>query len=297
VEIKNKIMFNNLQVGTTIRFYLEFNDTYTVGVIQSIQESGYKVSVNGIGVSTVFVPFEDVLKVIDKNYKFEPVEEVEPIIEQEPIVEEVVEVKKSPFFGFFDDGGIAELEMENMPNEVTIYIPLFDADGTPASDEEIELRVSQVEEFMIAIFGEFHFKNVSGSYIDNEGRLVMQKHIEISTYITDGELNMYKRHLIHQLSLWTAEWNQESIIMEYEDKVFHIFPLENMMKKGGELWIQEATKNMKKKGSVGAFTKQAKREGLTPIEFAKKVLAKPQGYTLKTRRRANFVKNVNPEKF
>jgi hypothetical protein len=85
--------------------------------------------------------------------------------------------------------------------------------------------------------------------------------------------------------------------MEYEDKIFHIFPLENMMKKGGELWIQEATKNMKKKGSVGAFTKQAKREGLTPIEFAKKVLAKPQGYTLKTRRRANFVKNVNPEKF
>ena len=291
-------MFNDLQVGTTIRFYLEFNDTYTVGVIQSIQESGYKVSVNGIGVSTVFVPFEDIVKVIDKNYKFEPIEEVEPIIEEEePIVEEVIEVKKSPFFGFFDDGGVAELTMDNMPNELTIYIPLFDEDGTPASDEEVELRVSQVEEFMTLFFGEFHFKSVSGSYIDNEGKLVMQKHIQISTYVTDEQLNMYKRHLMNDISMWAVQWNQESILMEYEDKIFHIYPLENMMKKGGELWIQEATKNMKKKGSIGAFTKQAKREGLTPIEFAKKVLKKPQGYTIKTRRRANFVKNVNPEKF
>lgn len=296
-------MFNDLQVGTTIRFYLEFNDTYTVGVIQSVQESGYKVSVNGIGVSTVFVPFEDVIKTIDKNYKFEPVEEVEPIIEQEeiieeePIVEEVVKVKKSPFFGFFDDGGVAELTMANMPNELTIYIPLYDNDGTPASDEEVELRVSQVEEFMTLFFGEFHFKSVSGSYIDNEGKLVMQKHIQISTYITDEQLNMYKRHLMTDIAMWAVQWNQDSILMEYEDKIYHIYPLENMMKKGGELWIQEATKNMKKNGSVGAFTKQAKREGLTPIEFAKKVLAKPQGYTIKTRRRANFVKNVNPEKF
>jgi hypothetical protein len=61
-------MFNDLQVGTTIRFYLEFNDTYTVGVIQNVEESGYKVSVNGIGVSTVFVPFQDILEIIDKNY-------------------------------------------------------------------------------------------------------------------------------------------------------------------------------------------------------------------------------------
>ena len=54
---------------------------------------------------------------------------------------------------------------------------------------------------------------------------------------------------------------------------------------------------MKKKGTIGAFTKQAKREGLTPIAFAKKVLKNLKGYTLKTRRRANFVRNVNPDKF
>jgi hypothetical protein len=70
-----------------------------------------------------------------------------------------------------------------------------------------------------------------------------------------------------------------------------------MMKKGGELWIQDAVKQMSKKGSIGAFTTQAKREGLKPIDFAKKIFKNPKGYTLKTRRRAQFVKNVNPDKF
>jgi hypothetical protein len=79
--------------------------------------------------------------------------------------------------------------------------------------------------------------------------------------------------------------------------MFFVLGLNDMMKQGGELWIQDAVGQMKKKGTIGAFTKQAKREGLTPIEFAKKVIKNPKGYTLKTRRRASFVKNVNPDKF
>jgi hypothetical protein len=305
-------MFDNLEVGTTIRFYLDYIDAYTVGVIESIEEGRYKVTMNGIGLKTVYVPFSDVIEVVDKNYIFKPVieeeiiekiieEEIivieEPIIE-EPIIEEpIVENKKSYFFGMFDDGGVAEMVMDNLPNELTIYVPMFDTNGTPTSDVEIENRVVEVEAFMQRHFGEFKVKNVSSSYIDNEGNLIMKKHIQISSYPNDEEFNHYKRHLIQQVSMWVKEWMQDVIMVEYEDIIYYIYPLDNMMKKGGELWIQEATKDMKKSGSVGAFTKQAKKEGLTPIEFAKKVLAKPQGYTIKTRRRANFVKNTNPDKF
>jgi len=70
-----------------------------------------------------------------------------------------------------------------------------------------------------------------------------------------------------------------------------------LMKKGGELWIQEAVKEMKEKGTEGAFTNQAKREGMDTISFAKKVINNPDKYTDKTYRRAMFVKNTNPEKF
>jgi hypothetical protein len=68
-------------------------------------------------------------------------------------------------------------------------------------------------------------------------------------------------------------------------------------KRGGELWIQDAVDRMKKKGTVGAFTKQAKTHKMNPVRFAKVVLNNPKKYTQKTRRRAQFVKNTNPEKF
>ena len=70
--------------------------------------------------------------------------------------------------------------------------------------------------------------------------------------------------------------------------------------KGGKTddnWIQDVTEDMEKDGTEGAFTKQAKRHKMTPIQFAKKVLKNPKKFSLKTRQRAQFVKNVNPEKF
>ena len=73
-----------------------------------------------------------------------------------------------------------------------------------------------------------------------------------------------------------------------------------MYAKGGKTddnWIQDVTEEMEKDGTEGAFTKQAKRHKMTPIQFAKKVLKNPKKFSLKTRRRAQFVKNVNPEKF
>jgi hypothetical protein len=66
-------------------------------------------------------------------------------------------------------------------------------------------------------------------------------------------------------------------------------------KKGG--WIQEATKEMEEDGTEGAFTKQAKRAGMSTLAFAKKVLKNPKKFTETTRKRAVFMKNTNPEKF
>ena len=67
------------------------------------------------------------------------------------------------------------------------------------------------------------------------------------------------------------------------------------LSKGG--FIQDAVKDMKKKGTVGAFTAQARKRGLKPVEFAKEVLRSPDEFSETTRKRAQFVKNANPELF
>jgi len=69
----------------------------------------------------------------------------------------------------------------------------------------------------------------------------------------------------------------------------------NIFSDGG--FIQEAVKEMKEKGTTGSFTKQAKNAGMTTTAFAKKVLKNPKKFTEKTRKRAIFMKNTNPDKF
>ena len=69
------------------------------------------------------------------------------------------------------------------------------------------------------------------------------------------------------------------------------------MAKKKDNWMQSVEKGMDEKGTVGAFTKQAKRAKMTPVDFAKHVLANPSKFRMKTRQRAQFVKNANPELF
>ncbi len=55
-----------------------------------------------------------------------------------------------------------------------------------------------------------------------------------------------------------------------------------------EKWIQEAMTHIKK----GALTKTAKAHGETPLEFAKEVLEHPEKHTATTRKRAQFLVNI-----
>lgn len=55
-----------------------------------------------------------------------------------------------------------------------------------------------------------------------------------------------------------------------------------------EKWVQEAVSHMKK----GALTKTASREHMKPLPFAKKVVAHPEEYSETTRKRAQFLVNI-----
>jgi hypothetical protein len=304
---------NNLKQGTLVKFK-SWDGYFNAGVIEGFDNGRYKIQLNNSRVSMLYIQPSDIVSVVEKdaNLNFTETDQrnliEEPVkLEEGDIVEEVVAIekpkveiehKKDSFYGMFANGGYALDEpLSGLPNELTIYIPLFDAGEKPVSDEEIEAREFDVKDFLTYYFGDYLVKNIASSYVDDKGELIMQRHIQISSYCTDREFNDFKHILFNQVSVWAGLWNQDSVVLEYEDKTYRIMPTEDMMKKGGELWIQDAISKMEKKGTINLFTKQAKREGLTPIEFAKKVLSKPKGYTLKTRRRAMFVKNTNPEKF
>jgi hypothetical protein len=60
-------------------------------------------------------------------------------------------------------------------------------------------------------------------------------------------------------------------------------------RKTAKKWIQKVVAHMKK----DAFTKDALRHGETPLQYASDVLKHPKKHTLKTRRRAQFLKNIS----
>jgi len=57
-------------------------------------------------------------------------------------------------------------------------------------------------------------------------------------------------------------------------------------------WIQKATARMKKKGTVGSFSRAAKKAGMSTSAFATKVLAKGSRYSTAMKKKANFARNV-----
>jgi hypothetical protein len=56
----------------------------------------------------------------------------------------------------------------------------------------------------------------------------------------------------------------------------------------GRRWIKKVVEHMKK----GSFTRQALSHHMLPGKFASEVVKHPKKYTLKTRRRAQFLKNI-----
>jgi hypothetical protein len=69
----------------------------------------------------------------------------------------------------------------------------------------------------------------------------------------------------------------------------HPLQIQNAGRRRSKNWIKKAVAKMNK----GAFTKQAMRVGETPMAYEMEVLAHPEKHRLKTRRRAQFMKNIS----
>jgi ABC-type uncharacterized transport system substrate-binding protein len=57
-------------------------------------------------------------------------------------------------------------------------------------------------------------------------------------------------------------------------------------------WIQKAKTKMVKKGTVGAFSRKAKKAGMSTASYARKVTKKGSRASSATKKQANFAKNV-----
>jgi hypothetical protein len=58
-------------------------------------------------------------------------------------------------------------------------------------------------------------------------------------------------------------------------------------------WIQKVNRGMEKRGTKGAFRRQAQRRGLTTNRFMENILKDPQRYSKLERQRAHLAKTFS----
>jgi hypothetical protein len=201
----------------------------------------------------------------------------------------------------FEDGGEVQLpnqdKMFHLPLETVVYVPSTQDVDKVISVDEMEKRVQEVKTYLAKLFGGYSSTDKIGGFVDSKGNLVNEEVVQVVSFATQEDFDKHKEELIKKVSYWAKVWGQEAIGLEFEGDLFYVPQEEEVFKRGGSVWISDAVKSMKRKGTLGAFTRQAKRHKMTPAEFAKKVLSNPDDHYYKTRRRAQFVVNANPDLF
>lgn len=209
-----------------------------------------------------------------------------------------VSLKPQAYTEFGNGGAIPEQDkMFHLPLEMVVYVPSTQDVDKVISVDEMDSRVNEVKTYLAEKFGGYSSADKLGGFVDSNGNLVNEDVVQVVSFSTEESFDTNKEELIKQLSKWGKEWGQEAIGFEFEGDLFYVPQEGQVMNKGGDVWIQDAIGKMKSKGTLGAFTKQAKRNKMTTIEFSKEVLKHPKNYQMKTFRRAMFVKNTNPELF
>ena len=130
-------MYNDLKNGTIIKFN-SWNDRVNIGVINNNENGLYKVSTNS-RINNIFVNSNQIIEIIDKSPKIQPVEKPVKKPVEKPVFIRVIEKpisepKKPIFQGIFAEGGMADGEL---PNELAILIQEYDDEGTPVSKSAI----------------------------------------------------------------------------------------------------------------------------------------------------------------
>ncbi len=170
------------------------------------------------------------------------------------------------------------------PAESWVEVTYQDADGIDwAKDRLIEDKVRDV-------FEDAGINCISGNCLIGSGITIDSQVRDIVFYVPLDQ----KEEAVEAIKEEFKDLNIPSKEMKVRSEI-------TSMKKGGivgsDRWIQKVDKEMEKRNTIGKFTRKALRNQMIPVNYAKKVLKDPKNYSKTTVKEAQFIKNVNPEKF
>ena len=106
--------------------------------------------------------------------------------------------------------------------EVEIYVPSTNKAGNTISDDELAVRVSSVSQELIKMFGGSTIESKYGGYQNHNEEIINERIVCVKAFASVNDWNKHKRNLIHKMSKWAKQWGQESVAMEYNQRLYNV---------------------------------------------------------------------------
>jgi len=131
----------------------------------------------------------------------------------------------------------------HLPLEVAVYVPsTFDVDVVIPDDVFAE-RIKEVSEFLSGIFGGYTSQETLGGYVAEDGKLVKEDVVKVTSFATDEAFSKNKTKLLQRVQKWAKDWKQEAIGIEFEGDLFYV---PKKFEQGGRLGFENLAKKVAK---------------------------------------------------
>lgn len=131
----------------------------------------------------------------------------------------------------YERGGALSKEFKFDKNFV-IYVPSTSNVGEKISEEELESRVKEVENYVANEFGGYTETETDGGYKSQSGEIIEEDIVKVSVFANEKDWSKNESKVVSKVKEWARKWGQEAIGFEYEGDLYYI-DNEGKFKKGG----------------------------------------------------------------
>lgn len=131
----------------------------------------------------------------------------------------------------YEKGGALSKEFKFDKNFV-IYVPSTSNVGEKISEEELESRVKEVENYVANEFGGYTETETDGGYKSQSGEIIEEDIVKVSVFANQKDWSKNEAKVVSKVKEWARKWGQEAIGFEYEGDLYYIDD-EGKFKKGG----------------------------------------------------------------
>ena len=111
-------------------------------------------------------------------------------------------------------------ETFHLPVEQSIYVPKTRSKNIPITNQAMDNRVKDVQNFFTESFGGTTSTKAVGTYDLESGKRVREPVVKVTSFSTVSDSTQSKDKVINRVRTYGKKWGQESVSYEHEGDLY-----------------------------------------------------------------------------